>query len=140
MGIELSQIYNLLRNRDGTIQFEHLPVRVAEHLGSNLRIVYLSSRSLRHILADHEDVGELDILVLPDMIRWGMWVADKPNEACVFYRHPETDKLYKAAVKVTGDGYEVFVSSFYRCNPRQIESAKRRGTVLAEMMDGGRLG
>jgi hypothetical protein len=140
MGLELSQVYNLLRNRDGTIHFEHLPVPVAEHLGSTLRIVYLSNRSLRHIFENHKDVTEFDILILPMMIRDGFWIGDKPKQACVFYKHPEHEKLYKAAVKVTLDGLEAYVSSFYRCSPKKITSALKRGVVLAGEWNGGRLG
>lgn len=131
MGLELSQLYSLLLTTDGTIQFEHLPPRVADHLGSSLRIVYLSSRSFRHILEAHKGISEFDVLLLPLMIRDGLWIADHPHKACVFYRHPETDKLYKGAVKVVGSGYEVYVCSFYRCNERQIATARRRGTVLS---------
>jgi hypothetical protein len=105
MGLELSQLHNLLASRRGNIHVEYLPDHVARHLGAPLGIAYLSSESLKHILKKHPDVTLIDMLCLPLMIRIGTWVEDRPKSACVIFDHPENGRRYKAAIKSAGEGY-----------------------------------
>lgn len=130
MGLELSQLHNLLANRQAAIQIEYLPAPVAKYLGCPLGIAYLSSISLHHILKEHPDVQLLDMLCLPMMVKHGQWVADRPGSACVLYRHPETGLGYKSALKATAGGYETYLSTFHRCEGKQRKSILKRGELL----------
>ncbi|TIR25112.1 MAG: hypothetical protein E5X34_10510 [Mesorhizobium sp.] len=130
MGLELSQLHNLLLTPLAAISIGHLPPAVSAYLKCPLGIAYLSSFSLTHILRKHPDVSMMDMLCLPAMIKSGLWVADKRGCACVFYVHPETAKQYKSAIKAAGGGYETYISTFHRCNDRQRQSIVSRGGIL----------
>ncbi len=95
-------------------------------------IAYLSCKSLHHILTDHPDITMFDLLCLPEMIKRGLWIADRKKSACVIYKHSEGGLRYKSALKVVGDGYETYISTFHRVvDERQLKSIMKRGRVLA---------
>jgi len=134
MPLELSQLHSVRQNSIGSVIAGYLPGVVAKHFGCHLGIAYLSRRSLEHILANHKDIQLLDILQMPEMIRSGLWIADKPNSACVIYTPPDRDGMfhYASGLKVTGGGFEPYMSSFYRIGRRQIDAKRRRGIILQE--------
>lgn len=132
MALELSQLHRLLATPVGSIEAGKLPKPVAQHFGCDLGIAYLSSRSLKHILDEHKDIQLLDILHMPNMILNGLWVADRPNAACVVYSLPGSEIHYASGLKVVGGGFEPYMCSFYRIGTRQIAAKRRRGVILQE--------
>jgi hypothetical protein len=124
MTIELSRLQALLKNKNGSLQVGILPSRVSSILRCPLGIVYLSCPSLQHIVDRHPSITFIDMLCMSDMISDGEWFVDKANGACVVYAHPETMKLYKAAIKVVRDPCEIYVTTFHRTDPRQIHSIR----------------
>lgn len=71
-----------------------------------------------------------DMLHLPNMLQDGLWVADRPNAACVLYQVSGAEVRYGAALKVTADGFEPYISSFYRVKKSQFRTKAARGDVL----------
>ena len=133
MALELSQLHRLLQNPVGSTVAGVLPASVAQHFGCTLGIAYLSSKSRKHIVTDHADIQLLDVLHMPDMISNGLWIADRPNSACVVYSPPDTTNLhYASGLKVVGGGFEPYMCSFYRIGTRQITAKRRRGLILQE--------
>ncbi|RNJ44346.1 hypothetical protein B5V01_30255 [Mesorhizobium erdmanii] len=140
MGIylDLTQLEGLLEPPDRTVAVGYMPASSAAHLGCSLGIAYLSSTSLRHILQDHPDITLIDLVCLTSMLHDGLWIADRPKHAVVVYNPPETDKRYKAAIKVTAGGFEPYVCTFHRFGDRQLESLLKRGRILWEGCGGWR--
>ena len=132
MPLELSQMYGLLQNPKGSVVAGRMPVAVARHFGCSLGIVYLSSRSLNHIIIEKRHCEIIDLLVLPEMLDRGIWIADRENAACVAFHPPDTFSTLFCAVKIVGGGFEPYLSSFYPGKSRQIEAKRQRGMVLQE--------
>lgn len=133
MAFELYQLHLLMNNPEGTLAVGPLPNEVASHFGCRIGIAQLSHRSLHHILDDHSDIDLLTLLCMPEMIRKGLWIADRPNGACVVYQPPDQWELfYASGLKVVGDGFEPYMGSFYRIGKRQIAAKRKRGVVLRE--------
>ena len=130
MTIELSRLQALLKNKNGSLQVGRLPTHVSSILKCPMGIVYLSCQSLQHIIDAHPMISFIDMLCLTDMISHGEWFADKTNGACVVYAHPDTMKLYKGAIKVARDRCEIYVTTFHRTDPRQIQSIRSRHQKL----------
>lgn len=70
------------------------------------------------------------MLCLPVMIRNGLWIAETNGRACVVYSDQNTNKRYISAIKVAAKGYEVYLTTFHLCRPRQTASLLKRGTIL----------
>ena len=133
MALELSQLHFLKSSADrhASIEIGYMPPEVAIHFGCGLGIVYLSAYSLNHILDEHGDhLSMLDLLHLPYMIQHGLWVADRPNCACVLYQVPDSSSRYAGAMKVAAGGYEPYITTFHRARRRQTIAKMRRGHVL----------
>jgi hypothetical protein len=131
MTLELSQLYRLRDLTDGNTPVAPVPRAVADYLGCKLTMAYLSSKSLRHVLAGHPDLDLLELLHMPDMIQRGLWLSDheKPHMATVIYE-PLDAPRYMSALKVVGDGFEPYMCSFYRLRDRDLPRKLKRGNVL----------
>lgn len=134
MAFELYQLHVLLKAKDGNTAVAPIPSIVSAYLGCRQPMAYLSSSSIRHILEKHPDIDMYELLHMPDMIRFGLWLADdkNPNVALVIYQPADAAPRYISALKVTGDGFEPYMSSFYRLRDRDYRAKLRRGKVLRE--------
>jgi hypothetical protein len=132
MPFDLSQIEALDAAETDVALVGRIPETVANHIGAQLREVYLSHRSFKHIQVKHPTVTSLDLLWLPMVIERGLWIAEKnrPNCACVTWQNPETAHRYIGAVKVAGSGFEIYISTFHRAAKRQTRSLLKRGPIL----------
>ncbi len=127
---ELSLLHELAAGRHDPLQVGELPVRVLEHFGCRLPWVYLSKETFDKIMRKHGHVTFFDVLILPEMLRKGRYVADRRNAVAVCYRHPETDKDFAAAVKITADAFELYVTTVHRAERKQVERIMRRGREI----------
>lgn len=93
--------------------------------------VYLGQSGLSHIERDHKDVSEFDLLWLPLAIASGIIVHEQkdPRKVIVSYV-AEPGRLYRCPLKSAQSGTEVWVSSFYRIQPKQFSDAGSKGKVL----------
>ena len=134
MPFDLFQLYTLKNSPDANTPVAAIPREVADYLGCKQSLAYFSSVSIRHVFKDHPDLDIFELLHMPDMIARGRWVSDrsKPHYAVVIYFVPDSPLKYQSALKVTGDGFEPYMSSFYRTRDRDIRRVMRRGDVLRE--------
>lgn len=130
MSLELSQLDNLRNNPKGSVNVCYLPPAVSLYLNCPLSIAYISSLSLNHILEKHPDIKLIDMLCLPWMIQYGIWLPDKEKSACVLYLNPDTGKRFKSAIKSAGDGYETYITTFHQCKTSQWNSLLGRYTPI----------
>ncbi len=127
---ELSLLHELAAGRHDPLQVGELLPRVLTRLGCRLPWAYLSKETFDKIMRKHNHVTLFDLLILPDMMRRGRYVADRRNAVAVCYRHPETNKDFIAAAKVTADAYELYITTFHRAERKQVERLMRRGDEI----------
>jgi hypothetical protein len=132
MAFELYQLHVLMKAKEGNTEVAPIPSAVSRHLGCHQTMAYLSSDSIRHIFRKHPDLDMFELLHMPDMVRHGLWLTDyeKPHMAIVVYQPPDTSPRYASALKVTGSGFEPYMSSFYRLRDRDYRAKLKRGDVL----------
>ncbi|WP_319499297.1 hypothetical protein [uncultured Cohaesibacter sp.] len=130
MSLELSQLHKLKQTKGASIWIGKLPQEVQLHLGSKMDNIYLSQASLIHILTEHQDVNLFELLIIPEMLLKGLWIADRPNWCCISFQCTEEDRRYKAAIKAADNGYEHYLTTFHKTSKRQTKSILKRGPVL----------
>jgi SPP1 gp7 family putative phage head morphogenesis protein len=92
-------------------------------LRADVRRVDLSSETLAKQLDRHPEIGLDEYRQLPELLQDGLVVDDGSGEAVRIYALLPNGKPYVAIVKRTGTGQALFVVSFYRANPRDLQAA-----------------
>jgi hypothetical protein len=131
MAFDFYQLHVLRDTANGNTPVAAIPREVSDYLGCKQTLAYFSSQSLRHALEEHSDLDLMEFLCMPDMVRHGLWITDRKvrNKAVVIYHVPEA-RRYISALKVTGEGFEPYMCSFYRLRDRDYRAKLRRGDVL----------
>lgn len=132
MPIELSQIWQLRRDPRCIVFVGGLADEGCEYLASSTGIVNISGERLQHIMKDHKDLTEIDIISMSYGLQHGMFASDPRDSKClvVTYVHPDTQVRYKIAVKCAAGGRELWVSSFHRMRKRQTSALLKRGKLI----------
>lgn len=128
MGVTLSDISDLARGYHDPIDVGEMPDWLRAKLNVRVPMVHLSAESLRHIRAEHPDLTDFDLLRMSMSIQQGEYYQDgeKPNVILAVHRDEESHRRYVAVMKITNKSCEVWLSSFYRCHPRQIKRWTRK--------------
>lgn len=127
----LDDIMGLRAGRYSERQVGEIHADVLAILGWRSSIVYLSADSLAHINDRHPDIGDLDLLFLPQMIRKGLLIREsaKPNILLACYQ--AGDKRYCASLKMAASTrFDVWVVSMRRMKPRQTRAMLNRGEMI----------
>jgi hypothetical protein len=128
---DLEDLANENNDRD-PIRVGELPSHVAEVLNLKNHNVYLSRSSLLHIQDGHPDITHFDLLNLPFAIDRGLLVQEieRPHMIIALYLNAISEIRFTIALKISQNGTEIWVSSFYRTKARQTKSILRRGRLL----------
>lgn len=134
MPFDLFQLYTLKNSPDANTPVGAIPQEVSAYLGCKQSLAYFTSRSIRHVFEEHPDLDMFELLHMPDMIARGRWLTDhrKRHYAVIIYFVPDSPLKYMSALKVTGEGFEPYMSSFYRTRDKDIRRVMKRGDVLRE--------
>lgn len=94
-------------------------------LKTKSQTVILSDDSLKKIVVDdHQDVELSDLQQIPDVIeKAGFICLQKDMRICIIN---ESNRFYYAVVKVTRDGNELFLHTFFKAQMRDVERLRRR--------------
>jgi hypothetical protein len=127
---------NLIKVRRGELYFTKvatLPKCVADAFSARFTDVCLSKRQMGHILQNHPDVKLEDFLKLPVMLHDGLLVAEKnrPNTFVSLYQDANGAR-WKASVKITENGHEVWLSTMHRTKPKQTKAILRRTETIIQ--------
>jgi hypothetical protein len=129
--IDKEDLHDLLASRRAPLVVGHLPLEVRNFFGRSKEPVLLSRESYQHILRKHRNhVMSDEILLLPKLLREGRWTHDKGLTCAVYLRNTRNSGFLKAAVKVTADRTESYVTSIHRTRSRHISQLEKRGTPL----------
>lgn len=132
MSLVLEDITDLLAGERDPVTVCELPFFVAELLGLRNPNVYLSAYSLHHILDDHPEVTQYDLLRLPFVVRRGLLVREreKSNILIANYQDDESSRRWCAALKMARPDKEIYVQTFHRAHQRQTRAHLKRGIIL----------
>lgn len=114
------------REIEGVAPVGVLPERMRETLGATTRTVLFSDYTAEKGARKHDDVDAQDYLVVQRLIDEGHATRDRDKH--VVYTGEIDGKMWKAAVKVTADGREVYLSSLHRLRSAgKADRIRRRG-------------
>jgi hypothetical protein len=132
MALTLEDLEDLTNNYRDPIRVGEFPIEVAKLLNLKNHNVYLSRNSLLHIQKTHPDIDHFTLLNLPFGIERGLLVQEKakPHIVLSSFIESATNTRFISALKITQQGTEVWVSSFYRSSDRQTKSILQRGIIL----------
>jgi hypothetical protein len=132
MALTLEDLEDLANNYRDPVRVGEIPSQVAKALGLRNYNVYLSRSSLFHIQEAHPDIDHFALLNLPLAIELGLLIQEieRPHMIIVSYLNSVIEMRFVAALKISQNGTEIWVSSFYRAKSRQTKSILRRGRVL----------
>jgi hypothetical protein len=132
MSLTLSDIDDLRRKKHDPIVVGELPNIIRLALRLRVPLVHFSHQSLKHVEQRHPDVRDLDLLLIPFVIRHGLILRQrrKRNVIIACYQQPMSHRRFLAAMKISDRGSEVWLDSFYRTRPRETARLLRGAEVL----------
>jgi hypothetical protein len=129
--LEHSQLSILLSGKNDPLWICNIPERARIALGCSTGAVYLSKYSAKHILGDHNDIDDFEILLLPLIIQRGRLFIENTSARFVnsIYK-TEDDKIYFVSMKTAAKCHELWVSSMYKLTPKKMLNKIKRGTEI----------
>lgn len=125
---------SILRLRDhpvGNVEAGVVPEAVSNALGARTRTVRLSGETMEKQIDHHGDLSEADYRALPGVLRTPDLVVQSRGRHVLMLAHQ--GRLYRAIVKATQDGAELYLQSYHRTDPIKARSAARgRQIVLGD--------
>ncbi|MCE5335246.1 MAG: minor capsid protein [Desulfobacteraceae bacterium] len=101
-------------------------------IGSQSQVVSLSSQTLAKNRGRHPELAISDYRLLPDIVDTAQLIVQDGDNTFVFLR--TGDKVYFGAIKTTQTGRANFLTSFRLARESDIESIKKRGKVLRDLL------
>lgn len=108
----------------------HIDGTLAAAIGSRAREVRLSSDTMGKQRVNHSELTVEEYRLLPDIMKRGLVIKENKNNVLMFFFH--SGQWYRATVKRTADGEELFLVSFHRAKAKDLRRLRRRGTVIRE--------
>ncbi|MCW4589354.1 phage minor head protein [Gluconacetobacter entanii] len=121
-------IVGLLHAPIGTVEAGTLPDRVRVELGGQHDGVLLSGATVEKQRNHHPELTDQDYRALPEILANPMIVARQADRRILLFRW--MDRLYRVAIKTTGDGSENYLTSFHRTNPDAARKALRKLSIV----------
>jgi hypothetical protein len=117
----------LTGERQGVIHVCSIRADLARLVGATTTAVWLSDYTVRKQEIRHHHPDLVLYRLAPTIIREG-FIRVQPKYHLVFIWHHETDKLrsYRATVKATRDGREMYLASVHRLDPTDVRATYRR--------------
>jgi len=119
----IAEIASFLAGRgNGPLVVARVPADIMQRLGASSSWLLLSRYTANKQKA-HPEITSSSFGFLQEVLDIGERIYDREHHAVVVQRR---EKPYKAAVKVTRSGNEVYLQTFHRSDDRNISSIKRR--------------
>lgn len=129
------ELTRLLRQEiAGPIYVGRIDPAFSAHIGARTGQVWLSYASAAHVLTEHGEIKFEHLLMLPIAIKFGALLLSQHRKIFVQY----TDEAifgsgFRATVKTTGDGQEMYVASFHKERASETRRYRKRNKLLREM-------
>lgn len=111
----------------GNYPVASVDAELKQRLNAKQNTVLLSAETLNKQRRNHPELTDNEYRLLPDLINEGA-VIEQDNQRVVFFRR--NSRLYKAVVKTTKSGREIYLVSFHRADIRDFDREKNRGRLL----------
>ena len=119
-----------LKNPKGNYPVAALDGDLKTRLSASQNAVILSDQTLAKQRRHHPELTDTEYRLLPDVVNRGLVVAQGDQRLVFFHRE---GRIYKAVVKATQDGKELYLVTFHRTDDeRELEREKSRGRVVRE--------
>ncbi|MCJ2037502.1 hypothetical protein MKK55_00790 [Methylobacterium sp. J-059] len=100
---------------------------VARALGADVRQVLLSAATIRKQLVHHRELPISVYRALPPCLLRGAYRQDGPRSAVVLFTEPvEPGRHFRAYVKATQAGHELYLTSFLTMRDRDMRRELRK--------------
>lgn len=104
---------------------------LAEAISATVNTVYLSWMTAQKQLRQHPDLKLWEYQLLPTILHRGIVVKDSPKTLIVTHYDIEPpNRLYKAAIKATDVGHEIYLISFHRARLKSLLNIRNRGKII----------
>lgn len=107
----------------------YLPKDLSEAMGSKTQQVYLSSDDISKQLDKHPEINLTDYRNLPEIFERGLVFKQKDRTIVIIHLG---DNVYRAAVRVTTNGDELYLKSLVKTTDKEVEKLKRNYEVIRE--------
>lgn len=114
------------RQVEGVAPVAVIPEQTSARLGASTRTVLFSDYTAEKGGRDHPDIAPEDYLFVQRLIDEGHATADRSGH--VVYTGTIDGKAWKAAIKATADGRELYLSSMHRLKDKGGAAIRRRET------------
>ena len=112
----------------------HIEDHIASAIGASTTAVWLSKATVVKQFVVHRDIKFEHYRMLPIVLRYGAAVLDRKHHVTVVY--PDTsifDCPFKATIKATGLGTEIYTTTFHVVAEKKIPKILARGPLLREL-------
>lgn len=113
----------------GNYPVASVDAELKQRLNAKQNTVLLSAETLTKQRRNHPELTDNEYRLLPDLINKGA-VIEQDKQRVVFFRRD--GRLYKAVVKTTKSGDEIYMVSFHRADARDFDREVNRGSLLRE--------
>lgn len=113
----------------GVAAVGYLPDGLPELIQAQSSRVLLSDDTITKQLVKHPEIKVDDYRFLPELFRSGL-VIQQSSQTLLFYHVGNT--IYRAAVKSTRDGRELFLVSLHKADQSAVNRARNNGNVVRE--------
>lgn len=114
---------------EGLAPVGYVDAELAAAIGARVREVRLSSDSMKKQRERHPELTVDEYRLLPEITKSGRVIQDKENVLMFIKRF---GKWYRATVKSTSDGQELFLVSFHHLRESSPDKLRLRGKVIRE--------
>ena len=113
----------------GTAPVGYVDDELATALKANTKTVVISDATMTKQRDHHPELTVTEYQLLPDMIENGL-VIQQVSQRLMFLR--SGNRIYRAIVKSTKDGNQLFIVSFHRTDAKRLNRDKKKGQILRE--------
>jgi len=113
------------RNRYG-YEVGEVSLVLSKILLSKIKIVTLSTDTLKKNLNHHPDLIENDYLLLDDIVGKSHFVAQDGERTVAIMLNKDNNALYHYALKSTTTGKQLFLTSFRKTNKISIDKIRKK--------------
>ncbi|KAB8123994.1 hypothetical protein D3W54_07025 [Komagataeibacter medellinensis] len=126
-------IVRLLEHPVGVVDAGELPDHVRQALGAKTSRVLLSGATVEKQILHHPELTVNDYRQVPHVLSHPTVSAHSRQRHVMLLSH--AGHLYRAVVKVTGDGEENFLQSFHRTTAEKARSALSKMQIFSGSLD-----
>ncbi|WP_308719199.1 phage minor head protein [Komagataeibacter xylinus] len=126
--VQQRNVVQLLHKPVGTVEAGTVSAEISRELGTTTSSVLLSGATMEKQIRNHPDLTEADYRAVPEVLAHPVVIARSRTRHLMMFSW--AGRLYRAVIKVTGDGKEIWLQSFHRTEPGKARAAASKLTFV----------